>query len=447
VITFPAGWSGNENTDSRYKFRLTDCNAPIDWIFPGNHDNTPDGNDNWWYVAEDPDRDADQWDDGHVWKVADHAGWSNSTYDITFSLNPESAYTHHLFPTTSSITVEPVAALTAPADNSSITLDALSSDISFEWAATQASDGSAVTYAIAFIAESGDFSTPLFTAPSGNGGQDNSVTLTHTQLNSIATDAGIAPGAQGNLKWTVFASRGTDSRQATVTNTLTVTRIAGFDILPEAAYLTGDATEAGTVLSNALPLKKTAAGIFEIYTRLETGKTFSFTDGTAGTPRNFNIVGGKLDETAGQASNVASTAVYKVSLDFNTGGVLFTEITQVAFYYPWDQINVVLTYTGNGVWTGSETPSGWNSDTRYKFKVTAGGTVKDWIGIDYRNAEPDGTDEFYYMKEGNNEGQWTGEDNNMWKIPSAFGGWNSGTFYFTFSLKADEPYTHLITKQ
>jgi hypothetical protein len=37
-----------------------------------------------------------QWTDGEIWKSPATTGWSDKTYDIMFSLNPEGPYTHNL---------------------------------------------------------------------------------------------------------------------------------------------------------------------------------------------------------------------------------------------------------------------------------------------------------------------------------------------------------------
>lgn len=87
------GLTGNDNTDDRYKFRMESSAGETEWRSPAN-DSKPTGNEAYYYMVE---RDnVQQWTDGEIWKSPSTTGWSDKTYDIMFSLNPEGAYTHNL---------------------------------------------------------------------------------------------------------------------------------------------------------------------------------------------------------------------------------------------------------------------------------------------------------------------------------------------------------------
>ncbi|WP_321290104.1 SusE domain-containing protein [uncultured Sunxiuqinia sp.] len=87
------GLSGGENTDDRYKFRMESSEGETEWRAI-NNDSKPTGNEAYYDMVEKTN--VEQWTNNQVWKSPATDGWSDKTYDITFSLNPEGAYTHNL---------------------------------------------------------------------------------------------------------------------------------------------------------------------------------------------------------------------------------------------------------------------------------------------------------------------------------------------------------------
>ena len=87
------GLSGGENTDDRYKFRMESSAGETEWRAI-NNDSKPTGNEAYYYMVEKTN--VEQWTNNQVWKNPATDGWSDKTYDITFSLNAEGAYTHNL---------------------------------------------------------------------------------------------------------------------------------------------------------------------------------------------------------------------------------------------------------------------------------------------------------------------------------------------------------------
>src|SRR5687768_11384828 len=172
--------------------------------------------------------------------------------------------------------------LFTPADGKYILLKpASNSNEPFEWEQAKAEDGSLVLYEVVFDQETGDFSNPFYVTLSDNKGVNNKLTLSHGDLNKIATLGGADFFQKKKFKWTVRASKGTNVKIATVYRTIELERPGGFAVLPGNLYLSGTATEGGDVLANALPMKQTATGVFEIYTKLKAGN-YKFYDGISG---------------------------------------------------------------------------------------------------------------------------------------------------------------------
>jgi hypothetical protein len=87
------GLSGSDNTDDRYKFRMESPDGETEWRAI-NNDSKPTGNAAYYYMVEKTN--VDQWTNNEIWKNPSTTGWSDKTYDITFSLNAQGSYTHNL---------------------------------------------------------------------------------------------------------------------------------------------------------------------------------------------------------------------------------------------------------------------------------------------------------------------------------------------------------------
>jgi hypothetical protein len=282
-----------------------------------------------------------------------------------------------------------VSRLNAPVADKYIKLQpATSATVSFEWDQARAEDGSLVLYEVMIDKDGGDFSNPIAKITSDGGGVQNKLTLSHKDLNSIAGKAGIAALATGKLKWTVNASKGYNILPAAESRTIEVERPNGFAEIPVDVFLTGDATEAGADLAQAVKLKSTAPGVFEIYTSLKDGK-YKFVDRNTGTPTTYFIDGDALKE-GGESTQSGGTKVYRLRLDFNNTAASITEITAIGLWFaPENGIMYDLNYTAKGVWTFENKlinfhQESWGRDERYKFRVSvkaADGTAgTEWYG-------------------------------------------------------------------
>ncbi|MCD8193062.1 MAG: SusE domain-containing protein [Tannerellaceae bacterium] len=317
-----------------------------------------------------------------------------------------------------------------------------SASLYFAWEPARAEDSGMVLYEVAFDKADGDFSNPIYKIASDNNGSVNGATVPHKQLNIIAEAAGIGSGQQGTLKWTVFSSKGINGKKAVEERTFTVTRPEGFADIPEQLYITGDATEVGDNLDNAMIMRKVTEGEFEIFMELTAGKTFKFVSGKTGEPTEYSVSGEKV--VIGGTSSVPETGIYMYYVDFNSSSVITKKVTKVKFFLNWSQREYELTYQGLGIWedtnltiTGLE-EGGDNDDDRYKFRMESSAGETEWRSPE-NDSKPNGNASYYYMVERSNVEQWTNGE--IWKTPSTTG-WNDKTYEITFSLNPESPYTH-----
>ncbi len=348
--------------------------------------------------------------------------------------------------------VAPVKSLYEPANNKSVKLlSSATASLYFQWEAVKVEDGGAALYEVLFDKKGGDFSKPLFTVVSDINGYSNAATITHKTLNKIAAMAGIEPGATGELIWTVAASRGMNSVLSEETRSLTITSLEGFTDIPDEVFITGEGSEGGAALANALPMKLNAPGEFEIYTRLESGKAYYFADRKSGTPRVFySADGATLKESDADGSITATkTAVYRINLDFNISTISFTEIKSMGLWFcPSNSVLFNLDYQGKGVWTGTGVVNfkveSWGKDQRYKFQMeteskssAAAVQIGTLNGTDSApNASSDPS--YYYVKVLPSVSQW----DDKWKFIDAVDGKPTT---ISLLMKGDAQYTHTVT--
>lgn len=327
-----------------------------------------------------------------------------------------------------------------------------SASVYFEWEYADENTGGASVYQIAFDKQDGNFSNPVYVAYADNNGFYNHVSISHKQMNKIAGMMGIQPTETGTFKWTVFSSKGEKTIKAAQENTISVTRLAGFEEIPIDVYITGEATEGGSDLSKAPKMKAISNGEFEAYTKLSAGKTYYFTDAKTGTPRQFSTSDGLIKEDG--TSTIAKDGVYRVILDFNTGACTYTLVTRIGFYFcPAGEILFDLPYEGYGVFKATQQTvtfqqESWGRDERYKFRMfvkenNGEGEEKEleWATLNQTDARPTATspESYYYMQLLTNLSQW----DNKWKL---MGDFDSVPANYTIYLTADQPYTHSISK-
>ncbi len=341
--------------------------------------------------------------------------------------------------------VTSVKTLYAPDEGEAVVLQpSASASLVFEWGPALAEDGGLVQYEVAFTGMDGDLSNPDTVIASDNNGADCSATISHKTLNQIAAALGVEAGMEGTLKWTVYSSKGINPVKAEEERTLTLTRLAGFAEVPSELYVTGEGSEAGAELSQAVKMRKVADGEFEIFMKFEEGKSFKFVSSNSGTPKEYSFSGEKLVE--GGTCSVAKTGIYKYYVDFNAGSYTSKEVTKVKWFLNWSQREIELNYEGMGIWairdyvvtglSGSD-----NTDDRYKFRMESSEGETEWRAAINTDSKPSGNEDYYYMTEKENVEQWT--NNEVWKSPGT-DVWYDNTYDVTFSLNPSGSYTHSL---
>lgn len=347
--------------------------------------------------------------------------------------------------TLKNLNVTSVQTLYEPVNNKSIVLQpSATASVYFEWQPALAEDGSLTLYQVAFDKVGGDFSNPLYVATADGNGANTHATLTHKQINKIAASAGIASSATGKLIWTVISSKGVNPKVGAVSNTLEVTRLAGFAEVPATVYITGEGSEGGTDISKASALKSVSDGMFEIYTKLTAGKAYYFTDAKTGTPRQFYTNASAVLLEGSTTCTVATTGVYRIDLDFSIGASSMTQITKVEFFFcPLNALQFELDYVANGVWTAKSKPitfkqESWGRDQRYKFKMTTANGAEWWGAPASFDSAPTGNANYYYLVPASAD-QWS----NKFKFASAM---DMALVDMSVIFSASGPYTHSVTK-
>lgn len=324
-----------------------------------------------------------------------------------------------------------------------------SGSVAFEWEQARAEDNGLVLYEVAFDKEGGDFSKPLYSVPSDGNGLYNKVTLTYSDLNKIATLAGVKPQESGKVIWTVMSSKGINVQKSAIKRVVEIERPAGFTDIPTELFLTGTAAEGGDDLSKAPKFKQTAPGKFEIFTKLKAG-TYHFADRATGTPATYSYDGSKLTE-AGNTDFAGADKVVRIEVDFNVAAYKVTEVTNVGLWFSADnKIWFDLNYTSNGTWESGVKPivfhqESWGRDERYKFRFTfknADGTsTTQWYGSknsdnNAANASTPATD-FYVVPVDNSQYNYTFKFNHDFDNKSA-----NIKVMFNATVPA---YTHTVT--
>lgn len=302
-----------------------------------------------------------------------------------------------------------VPTLFAPDDNAYIKLDPVANPAHvFQWDQARAADGSLVLYEVAFDQVGGDFSKPFYTKVSDGGGVQNQLTLTDGDLSKIAALGGAAFFERKQFIWTVLASKGTNVVPAAETRTIDLERPGGFDVLPSRLYITGSATEGGDALANALQMRQTAPGEFEIFTKLKPG-TYQFVDATTGTPNKYYTYekNGLLTIGVDSVVNYTDTPkIVRINLDFNNINAKYATVKTMQFWY--GQANdflFTLPYEGNGVWryngwTVNLIQVAWGLEDRYKYKMVIDdgtGDKDQWVNSNFN--DPAGQDGQYPSSE------------------------------------------------
>ena len=350
------------------------------------------------------------------------------------------------------VKVSPVGQFYEPVNDKKVELVAsATASLFFEWEASKAEDSGSPLYEVVFDKEGGDFSTPIYKVLSDNNGAHNYATISHKTLNKIGAAAGLNGGETGTVIWTVVASRGLNSVMATVSQRLTITRLLGFAEIPTQLYLTGSATEGGNDITQAVACSSPEQGSFEIFTRLEGGKSYKLVDKNRSDAKVFHIDGTKILEGEGETA-VEHTGIYRIRMDFSVASATITEIAKLGlFFCPSNAVIWDLPYVGNGVFASQGKiefkQESWGRDERYKFQMEyADGTKQFWgtkNGTDSAPGEVGMDDPYFYIME-TGDNQW----DDKWKFNHEFDGaadgYNPGAITRISVIFNGANYTHHV---
>lgn len=341
--------------------------------------------------------------------------------------------------------VSSVSTLSAPLNASSVNIQPGGASVTFKWSAATANDGGLIMYEVAFDKVSGDFNKPVYKILSDGSGVQTQATLPQDTLNKIASLAGVASSSSGTLKWTIIASKATNIQLSKVSNTLQVTRPAGFAVPPTTLYLTGTATEAGGAdISKAIPFKQTSAGVFELYTSLAPG-TYTFADKANSSGTKYYIDDkGVVQQGSGSTTVSAAKTTYRLRLDFNVATSNVVGIQSLGLFMSAYNTEIgQLSYIGNSTWENPKIPVtfyqfSWGRDERYKFALHTANGIEYLGSSNVNNIAPAGQPASYFYLLPVTNAQW----DNTYKFDPSIDTHNAKVdVYFS----ASGSYTHTAT--
>ncbi|RNI26757.1 SusE domain-containing protein [Rufibacter latericius] len=251
-------------------------------------------------------------------------------------------------------------ALAGPAENATISLDqsAPNTAIRFDWAPAVSSKNYGVTYKFVLdSAANADFSTPILSMSTGNGGKNLFIEPTAAQIDQALSMAGYDANTTVPLKWAVVAQ----SLSKEIVSTGKLVSVKRFQNETTSLYLSGSATEKGTDVSQAIMMRalKDSDGkptnVFEAYTRLTAGGTFLFYSQPNANSIVFGAAGNGTLRKKGTPIPAPGSGTYRITADMNNNTYSFVKIDKWsvvggAFASGWGG-DEPLDYQGNGVWT------------------------------------------------------------------------------------------------
>ena len=167
-----------------------------------------------------------------------HSPLKGMTCTVVVSMSPERTY--HYFDLGFELVAPAVETLVSPAADASVELVSIEgAKETFTWEKPADCPQLPLTSYTLKIYKDAEGSAEL---GSFDAGYNTSVDVTHMQLESFATEAGIAAGAEGTLYWGVQSKLISYTAMSPV-QALKVTRMKG---VPDQLYITGEATEFGS---------------------------------------------------------------------------------------------------------------------------------------------------------------------------------------------------------
>jgi hypothetical protein len=249
--------------------------------------------------------------------------------------------------------------LTAPAANTTVTLDENAPDgvTRFEWQPSITSNKFIVQYTLVLVpAGSTDYDHPIMAVTPANAGKDTWVAPAASEIDYALWAACYPAGAEVKLQWVVIGKA--IEKKAIESRDITFKRFET-EYVPTTLFLTGDATEAGSDVTKAIPFRALVdhdgnqTGVFELYTHLNKGATFFFRDQADAHSRKMGGADGKLN-CGGAELATTDSAEYQITVDVKNNTYALLKIDR------WSLVgdaveggwggDVPLAYVGHSVW-------------------------------------------------------------------------------------------------
>ena len=299
-----------------------------------------------------------------------HSPLKGMACTVVVSMSPERTY--HYFDLGFELVAPAVETLVSPAADASVELVSIEgAKETFTWEKPADCPQLPLTSYTLKIYKDAEGSAEL---GSFDAGYNASVDVTHMQLESFATEAGIAAGAEGTLYWGVQSKLISYTAMSPV-QALKVTRMKG---VPDQLYITGEATEFGSGFGQ---FKKLDVGQFEIYTKLSSG-SYAFTDGTEGDIRKYVIDGDSVKESETDGNWSEGESIYRVTLNLMEQEMT-AKVEKISDVYMQSCVDkdthITLDYIGNGIWYRENVVPDFRKqfeDTRFFVKMNIDG--KEW---------------------------------------------------------------------
>ncbi|KXX70802.1 SusE domain-containing protein [Flammeovirga sp. SJP92] len=245
----------------------------------------------------------------------------------------------------------------APQADEGIDLDEVfpSKTVDFEWREAVNTADFIISYSVVLVRDTAtSYENPLLEVQANENGKDVTVNISHETIDRALAQACYSAGSTAKVKWGVKAQ--SLSRVSFATSPIQFKRFSA-DPIPDQMYLLGTATEAGSEISEAIPMKvfKDAEGnetFFETITALKKEETFEFVSAKEEPAFHYGLHEGKV-VLCGSAITATEDGVFRVALDLKNQTLSLEKINHVGIVGTpiegeWGG-DVALPYQGNGL--------------------------------------------------------------------------------------------------
>lgn len=265
--------------------------------------------------------------------------------------------------------------------------------VNFEWGPAMAEDNGFVSYEVLFDRVGGDFSQPVSRVPGQVNGSRSYVSISAKNLSKIARKAGIGIYSEGELVWTVRASKGVGGVVYSEKRKLKVRTINSMDPLPVSVSFSGAAMEGPMEMVASPGIDKSGAleGGFELFARINAGAAFQIKD-----ERNryyiLNADGTMTSSAAAVDTRLTGgNDIRWLQLDFDGMAWSAKTVKKIEYYAAaWTGTMQTdrreLSYQGLGVWKLADYPNTISDneagDSRHRFDMTLSDDSVVYLGTE-----------------------------------------------------------------